>query len=194
MKRRRQKFDPPWTPFEDVTAFQTDDFLNACGCDRVWINSRYQVLEETVRTRGEPSIEITYLSIKRRDRKVIRDWRELQRIKNELCGPEREACELFPAESRLVDTSNQFHLWVLPEGESFPFGFMERLVMDANIRDDLLAPSAEQRPFDDDNRPADIVDTQEEYDRRLEEAIGDTSPDEKSARDRLVMLRKARSQ
>jgi hypothetical protein len=57
----------------------------------------------------------------RRDRAPIRDWRVGQRIKNELCGPEWEAIELYPAESRKVDTANEYHLWCI-EGQ-FPFGF-----------------------------------------------------------------------
>jgi hypothetical protein len=55
---------------------------------------------------------VAWLSIKRRDREVIRDWRELQAIKNAIVGPEHEGFELYPAESRLVDTANQFHLFV----------------------------------------------------------------------------------
>lgn len=64
-----------------------------------------------------------WLSIKRLDRGVVRDWRHLQRIKTELCGPESEAVEIFPPESQLVDTANQFHLWVLPSGRFLSVGF-----------------------------------------------------------------------
>lgn len=46
---------------------------------------------------------------------------DAQRIKNELLGDEYEACELYPAESRLVDGANQFHLWAI--NGQFPFGF-----------------------------------------------------------------------
>lgn len=70
----------------------------------------------------------THLSIKRHDRMAARDWRHMMQIKNEVVGPEREAVELFPAESRLVDTANEYHLWVLPEGERFPFGYSSRSV------------------------------------------------------------------
>ena len=45
-----------------------------------------------------------------------------------MCGEDREAIEIFPSEKRLVDTANQYHLWVLPEGENMCFGFTERLV------------------------------------------------------------------
>ena len=73
---------------------------------------------------GTP-INIVHLSIRRIDRKPIRDWRDLQRIKNELVGPECEMVEIFPAESRLIDTANQFHLWGLddPEMGKIAFGW-----------------------------------------------------------------------
>ena len=53
----------------------------------------------------------TYLSVKRIDRKPFHDWRAMQRIKNSVLGPEWEGVEMYPAESRLVDTSNQYHLF-----------------------------------------------------------------------------------
>ena len=53
----------------------------------------------------------TYLSIKRRDQEPFHDWRAMQSIKNAICGPEWEAIEIYPAESRLVDTANQYHLF-----------------------------------------------------------------------------------
>ena len=40
----------------------------------------------------------TYLSIKRKDKKAVHDWRHFQLIKNELVGEEIEAIELYPAE------------------------------------------------------------------------------------------------
>jgi len=75
--------------------------------------------------------EMIWLSIKRLDREAIFQWRDMQAIKNELIGPEHEAVQIFPAESRLVDTSNQFHLWCMAEeGLAWPFGYLEREVMD----------------------------------------------------------------
>jgi hypothetical protein len=40
--------------------------------------------------------------------------------------------ELFPAESRLINTTNEYHLWAHPKsGYRFPFGFSwNRFVMD----------------------------------------------------------------
>jgi hypothetical protein len=69
-----------------------------------------------------------YLKITRHDEEECRDWRQFQSIKNEVCGFEREAVELYPAESRMVDESNAYHLFVAPEGQRFPFGSDERSV------------------------------------------------------------------
>ena len=70
----------------------------------------------------------TYISIKRKDKKAVHDWRHFQQIKNELVGDEVEAIELYPKESRLHDTVNQYHLFCLPLGTTFKFGWQERNV------------------------------------------------------------------
>lgn len=91
----------------------------------VWINNKYQVVLRRYSIDGVDSTAL-HLSIKRIDKEPIRDWRDLQRIKNELCGPEVELVELYPKESRMVDGSNQFHLWGFDsEDMQFPFGFDE---------------------------------------------------------------------
>jgi hypothetical protein len=87
------------------------------------------------------NVVLTHLSIKRIDREPLHDWRELQMIKNALCGPEREGVEVYPAESRLVDTANQFHMWVLPEGRQWPFGWDTRMVTEDE------PGKVKQRPF-----------------------------------------------
>lgn len=83
----------------------------------VYLNDVYQVAKR------ELEEGITHLSIRRIDRKPLRDWRDFQEIKNQLTDKEREGLEIFPAESRLVDGANQYHLWVLPLGSVIPTGF-----------------------------------------------------------------------
>jgi len=83
------------------------------------------------------------LTIRHNDRRAIRDWRMFQQIKNELVGEEREAIELYPAESRLVDEANSYHLWVAPTNQPLPVGFNSgRIVGDA---DQAKAIGARQR-------------------------------------------------
>jgi hypothetical protein len=87
-----------------------------------WSNSRYRVrvyrkdgavrgLQVQV---GAPGVEAP-------------GWSELQRVKNEIAGPEAEAYEIFPAESRLVDGGPAYWLFVAPPGEKVPGGLYERI-------------------------------------------------------------------
>ena len=86
-------------------------------------NNRYFVIMGVSQV-NENAPEMVHLKIRRIDRKVIRNWQDFQRIKNELVGPEHEAVELYPAESRLMNSLNQYHLWVLPNAETrFPIGY-----------------------------------------------------------------------
>ena len=78
--------------------------------ETVFYNNRYQVCVRRIYPYGNLP-PVIHLSIKRNDRAPIHDWRDLQRIKNELVGSEIEMVEVYPRESQKVDTSNQFHLW-----------------------------------------------------------------------------------
>ena len=69
-----------------------------------------------------------HLSIIRLDKAPIRDWAVTQAIKNALTSPEHEAVEVYPAESRLVDMGNNYHLWVFSAGFQIPFGWTYRMV------------------------------------------------------------------
>lgn len=129
--------------------------------DAIYYNGAYQVI---VRARGD----MTELAIRREDRQAIMDWRDVQWIKNQILGPEIEAVQLFPAESRLIDTSNQYYIYALPAGVRFPFGFLERGVSESIS---LQLPGghgkSEQRPFAEHVRPADL----EESERRMRRMI-----------------------
>lgn len=91
-----------------------------------WRNDLYQVQVRRLDS------NLVHLNIRRIDgAPMIRDWRHFQQIKNELVGEECEAIELYPAESRKVDTSNKYHLWAIADPTfRFPVGFEERDVLD----------------------------------------------------------------
>jgi hypothetical protein len=96
----------------------------------LWVNNRYTVILTRMPPLDGNGPEVVHLSIRRNDRKPIRDWRDMQRIKNELVGPECEGVEVYPAERRLVDTANKYHLWVCADDHyQLPFGFANRLVL-----------------------------------------------------------------
>ncbi len=83
-----------------------------------WKNNHYVVQASPRETAWG---EVVCLMIRRNDAAPIRSWVEMQRIKNSLVGPERVAVEVYPAESKLIDAANMYHLWVLPAGFQLPF-------------------------------------------------------------------------
>lgn len=115
--------------------------------DECWRNDHYVVLIN----RGPLTLEddgfllpkgMVWLSIRRQDRQPIMDWRDAQEIKNQLVGPDCEAVQLFPAEERLHDSANQYHLVALTTpGRCFGFGFANRNVSEWSIG------RSQQRPF-----------------------------------------------
>jgi hypothetical protein len=115
-----------------------------------WMNDRYTVMVREVppeENRGFP--EMVELSIRRNDRQPIFDWRDVQRIKNDIVGPENEGLQLFPAESRLVDSSNQFWLFCIKDPTlRAPFGFRARLVSEGSFNGSVQRDFGEDRPDD----------------------------------------------
>lgn len=102
------------------------EYLKHCPeVKEAWANDLYQATVSYDEGRRDGHLMI---SLKRHDRAAVRDWRHLQQIKNEVAGPEREAVELFPAESRLMDTANQYWLWVAPAGVEWPIGYPDGAV------------------------------------------------------------------
>lgn len=123
--------------------------------ERAFHNGKYQAI---LKDAGGMWI----LTIRREDRRPVTDWRDVQWIKNQLLGPEVEAVQLFPAESRLVDTSNQFYLYAAKQpGYRFPFGFGQRRVAErVSVKVEGCGPS-QQRPFADHVKPADLRQSEE---------------------------------
>jgi hypothetical protein len=166
LARLQQKQPPRWVPLEravhipltehqiaehiafgakhGMTEAQVRAEIADVASGELWKNDRYQA---AVRPIGgaDDAVPMVMLSIKRVDRQVVHDWRDLQAIKNQLVGPECEAVELYPAESRRVDTANQYFLWcVLDPSFRFPWGFNQRLVSSDG------GGGAVQRPLDAD--------------------------------------------
>ena len=146
------EYEPPeWSPMQPAEFKpMTDEQINSIAAhsgastadvrafideqrktSRVFLNAFYQAVITPMRGNGADGW--FHLSIKRIDQQPVHDWRDLQQIKNDLFGVDREAVELYPRESRVVDTANQYHLWVAPPGYMFPFGFNDgRIVADAD--------------------------------------------------------------
>lgn len=138
--------------------------------DEIWINDTYTVFVnrgiEVSAFRDETNAPLTvcWLSIKRIDRSAIRDWRDLQWIKNQIVGVENEGCELYPAESRLLDTANQYHLWVFEDPRfRFPFGMWQR-----QVAEKVLVDGTSQRRFPKNRTPPDLKESEEKIREELE--------------------------
>jgi hypothetical protein len=158
MARKKQQQRKPWQPL--VGGRPSADYLELMRTqyrrlgvpersieeqlpDEVWENDAYQVVVRRIRPLGLKDAVFAvglrrpgplHLSVHRHDRRVMRDWRHLQQIKNEVAGPERWAYETFPAESELGDTANEYHLYVLAEGDRPPFTLgSARYVLDHTV-------------------------------------------------------------
>lgn len=90
-----------------------------------WQNADYLVQATLSSSAGFAAINaspVLWLRIYRHDgQRLLDHWQALQAIKSELVGPEFEAVEIYPKESRLKDGENSYHLWV-PLGWPLPFG------------------------------------------------------------------------
>jgi hypothetical protein len=128
-----------WVPLHQ------DEILSARAQASVMVNDRYQII---LRDCGqiEPFGAVIELSVKRLNQEPIFDWRDMQRIKNELFGRECEMVQVFPAESRLMDTSNQYWFYAFPSGYRIPLGWKERFLTEMSIG------GSKQRPFRPEHR------------------------------------------
>jgi hypothetical protein len=149
-----------WTPFMECTsqpptAAQIKAFTEQHGftaeqviaayasatTGKLFVNSRYQVLVREITN------DMVHLSIKRLDQMPIHDWRDLQRCKDELVGPECEAIELYPARARVLDSSNQYHLWAMRNPAfRFPVGFAHGETSSADVADAVGAAQRSMAP------------------------------------------------
>tara|TARA_R110002110_G_scaffold390633_1_gene603706 strand:- start:427 stop:969 length:543 start_codon:yes stop_codon:yes gene_type:complete len=114
MGKKKIKKKVGWTEFQECSVPPGID-----SGTTVWLNSRYQVFKR------ELASGVTYLSMKRTNKEAIHDWRELLRIKNELTHPDREGIELYPGMFRVTDTSNQYHMFVLPADHAINLGWFQ---------------------------------------------------------------------
>ena len=119
--------------------------------EEVWRNNLYEV---QVRNRGpqtddEGAPDLWHLSIKRINKEPIHDWRHLQRIKDELLGPNCEAVELYPCKDRTVDGANQYHLWGYRDPSYvFNVGWMDVGPVNTEMAK-RIAPNAVQRTMEE---------------------------------------------
>lgn len=157
-----------WQPLERAVMINNNLPLNVqeqIGALEIWKNNVYTVFVRRYQKFDDHGPAFTWLSIKRNDKHPARDWRHFQWIKNQLVGEENEGAELYPKESRLVDGSNQYHLWVLENKlESFPFGFDEgRTISETPLQ------GGRQRKWPENMKPADIEQQEAHVKQKMDE-------------------------
>lgn len=111
-----------------VSRAEAEHYRRTALREKRYQNDDYRVFVSQVHVVGgfPPFIHLT---IERLDGAPVHSWSDLQTIKNMLVGPEHEAVEVYPAESRLVDMAHQYHLWAFAEeGLKLPIGWPERMV------------------------------------------------------------------
>lgn len=82
----------------------------------IWESSLYTAVVR------ESSDGMTWISFSNKEKTTDIPWSHKQQIKNDICGPNRAGVEIFPKMKDLVDTANQYHLWVFPEDYDIAFG------------------------------------------------------------------------
>ena len=157
------KYRPAWTTLErdenalkmhieNVTKMNETSDVSPLSQDALkipeamYVNSRYVV--QVYDASEQLGIPMKHLSIRNNENNhMAHDWRDLQRIKNEICGEEKEAIELYPAMSRMVDTSNQYHLWVFMEDNPIKIGWKNSAILQSQqeaehvaAANDLIVP------------------------------------------------------
>lgn len=80
-------------------------------------NNVFSILERTLPD-GTRHLGITSLS------GVRPTWPEMQRIKDEIAGPDATAVEVYPPKAEIIDAADMYHLWVLPA--PLPFSLFTR--------------------------------------------------------------------
>ena len=89
--------------------------LSRAGQFVAFANTRYAATCRPVEIRmGGLPVRAIRLGIQLADQSARHDWRELQRLKNELLGPDWTGIELFPSEAHRNDSSNYWLLWCWP--------------------------------------------------------------------------------
>lgn len=128
MKRKaRSKQREFWGEWQDKSHLLIHHPLHRSGEQTFSAAYRNLVLSVQVSHEETQWGTVTHLWVRRHDEQPV-TWREMQRVKNQLVGPERVGVEVYPAVSDLVNAANMYHLWVLPEGFTLPFSLKQEAV------------------------------------------------------------------
>lgn len=111
---RKFRASGDWGPWETITLAPGQGGSGWAGqCHQA---RRNRVFAVRVRLDASGVVHLAVSSLS----EVRPTWPEMQRIKDEIAGPDRTAVEVYPPKAQIVDEANMYHIWVLPSG--LPFG------------------------------------------------------------------------
>jgi hypothetical protein len=99
-----------WTDFQEEARRDWWRVAAPPDAKRVYRNSRFVVIVYGAVAGPNGEYERSMIVPNNKGREVF--WRDLQRIKNEVFGPEALGLQYFPRESELVDEANVYWLYV----------------------------------------------------------------------------------
>jgi hypothetical protein len=84
------------------------------GMTRAFRNNKFTVMvyDDSPTTHG-PAIRVMIQN--HYDKPIEGHWATIQKIKNEIFGPETTAVEYYPAESDLINDHNIYWIWIFPK-------------------------------------------------------------------------------
>ena len=115
-----------WGPWRELDPAEATAHFGT-PVERATVNDRLVAIQRTVPSglfidEAGAGTTMTHLMVAMKDG-VEAPWATLQRVKDELCGADREAVELYPSARRAMDVTER-HLWVLPAGAAWPLGMI----------------------------------------------------------------------
>lgn len=142
-KKQKPTSTSLWTDFEMVYPVVDGTPVELEEGEQYWRNSFYTVMVKHI-VPSEGVEGPVRLDIRHNQDKAIREWKHLQRIKNELVGEEREAMEIFPPQSMIANMSNMHNLFVTPVGVSSVYVYDEKM-RNHNVTDPYAAVMSTRR-------------------------------------------------
>jgi hypothetical protein len=123
---RKERRSSEWTPLRKRDLLEVGEYLSmvegtgvkgwSTQVRDVWTNDWLVVTVHSVA--NSEMLHVTY----RTALGAELGWKEKQRLKDQIFGPDRVAVEVYPRTAEIVDQANMYHLWVYPEGHSLGFG------------------------------------------------------------------------
>jgi hypothetical protein len=111
----RRQSRGPWSPMKVIDLSSFPPWERPAGLTRAFRNNRYIVqVHDYAETTVGYAIRAMIQSL---TGEPVRNWEDLQRVKNECFGAETVAIEYYPAQSDLRNAHNIYWLWIYEPGQ-----------------------------------------------------------------------------